>query len=152
MFVEVMPPAPDAAVALWLYDGEAPDTRNAYDTPRLQVRVRGGPDPRVSRRRTWAIYSALHGLAGVALADGTWLVLAAARGTPAPMGPDSNGRHEHVVNFDLDVSAPPHRPSHRIAPHVAQSRSPQRRNRERQPERVNLTANFPRAHARACKM
>ncbi|MGF0176717.1 minor capsid protein [Streptomyces sp. Marseille-Q5077] len=106
LFVEVMPPAPDAAVALWLYDGEAPDTRNAYDTPRLQVRVRGGPDPRVSRRRCWAIYSALHGLAGVALADGTWLVLAAARGTPAPMGPDSSGRHEHVVNFDLDVSAP----------------------------------------------
>nr|WP_237519894.1 minor capsid protein [Streptomyces sp. HUCO-GS316] len=60
MFVEVMPPAPDAAVALWLYDGEALDTRNAYDTPRLQVRVRGGPDPRVSRRRCWAIYSALH--------------------------------------------------------------------------------------------
>ncbi|MET8098827.1 minor capsid protein [Streptomyces sp. NPDC005236] len=106
LFVENMPPAPDAAVALWLYDGEAPDTRNAYDTPRLQVRVRGGPDPRVSRRRAWAIYSALHGLAGVALADGTWLVLAAARGTPAPMGPDSSGRHEHVVNFDLDVSAP----------------------------------------------
>ncbi|MFI2037607.1 minor capsid protein [Streptomyces bottropensis] len=106
LFVEVMPPAPDAAVALWLYDGEAPDTRNAYDTPRLQVRVRGGPDPRVSRRRCWAIYSALHGLAGVTLADGTWLVLAAARGTPAPMGPDSSGRHEHVVNFDLDVSAP----------------------------------------------
>ncbi|WP_432026833.1 minor capsid protein [Streptomyces sp. 1222.5] len=106
LFVEAMPPAPDTAVALWLYDGEAPDTRNAYDTPRLQVRVRGGPDPRVSRRRAWAIYSALHGLAGVTLADGTWLVLAAARGTPTPMGPDSNGRHEHVVNFDLDVSAP----------------------------------------------
>ncbi|WP_328361391.1 minor capsid protein [Streptomyces sp. NBC_00445] len=106
LFVEAMPPAPDAAVALWLYDGEAPDTRNAYDTPRLQVRVRGGPDPRLSRRRCWRIYSALHGLAGVALADGTWLVLAAARGTPAPMGPDSSGRHEHVVNFDLNVSAP----------------------------------------------
>ncbi|AYD86204.1 tail terminator [Streptomyces phage Darolandstone] len=106
LFVEAMPPGPDAAVALWLYDGEAPDTRNAYDTPRLQVRVRGGPDPRVSRRRCWRIYSALHGLAGVALPDGTWLVLAAARATPAPMGPDSSGRHEHVVNFDLDVSAP----------------------------------------------
>ncbi|MEV8317984.1 minor capsid protein [Streptomyces sp. NPDC059900] len=106
LFIETMPPAPDAAVALWLYDGEAPDTRNAYDRPRLQVRVRGGPDPRVSRRRCWRIYSALHGLAGVELPDGTWLVLAAARATPAPMGPDSSGRHEHVVNFDLDVSAP----------------------------------------------
>ncbi|WP_329148814.1 minor capsid protein [Streptomyces sp. NBC_01456] len=106
LFVEIMPPAPDAAVALWLYDGAAPDARNAYDTPRLQVRVRGGPDPRVSRRRAHAIYSALHGLAGRELLDGTWLVLAAARGTPAPMGPDSSGRHEHVVNFDLDIGAP----------------------------------------------
>jgi hypothetical protein len=106
LFIEDMPPTPDAAVALWLYDGPAPDARNAYDTPRLQVRVRGGPDPRPSRARAWAIYSELHGLAGVELADGTWLTLAAARGTPAPMGRDSSGRHEHVVNFDLDVSAP----------------------------------------------
>lgn len=106
LFVEDMPPAPDAAVGLWLYGGEAPDTRNAYDTPRLQVRVRGTADPRVSRARAWAIYSALHGLAGAALPDGTWLILAAARGTPGPMGRDSSGRHEHVVNFDLDISAP----------------------------------------------
>ncbi|MGY4990903.1 minor capsid protein [Streptomyces nigrescens] len=106
LFIESMPPAPDCAVGLWLYGGEAPDARNAYDRPRLQVRVRGGPDPRTSRARCWAIYSALHGLAGAGLADGTWLVLAAARSTPAPMGPDSTGRHEHVVNFDLDVSAP----------------------------------------------
>ncbi|MBC9714077.1 hypothetical protein H9Y04_16050 [Streptomyces sp. TRM66268-LWL] len=106
LFIEAMPTAPDAAVALWLYDGEAPDPRNAYDTVRLQVRVRGGPDPRVSRRRARALYSALHGLAGVDLADGTWLILAAARATPAPMGADSTGRHEHVINFDLDVSAP----------------------------------------------
>jgi len=106
LFIESMPPTPDAAVGLWLYDGGEQDARNAYDTVRLQVRTRGGPDPRTSRTRAQAIYSELHGLAGVELADGTWLVLAAAIGTPAPMGPDSNGRHEHVVNFALDVSAP----------------------------------------------
>ncbi|MGY0025237.1 minor capsid protein [Streptomyces parvulus] len=105
-FVERMPAAPDAAVCLSLYDGGAPDARNAYDVVRLQVRVRGGPDPRVSRARAWAIYGALHGLAGVDLPDGSWLILAAARGTPGPMGADALGRHEHVVNFDLDVSSP----------------------------------------------
>ncbi|GAA1175953.1 minor capsid protein [Streptomyces rhizosphaericus] len=105
-FVETMPPTPDAAVSLALYDGPAPAARDDADTPRLQVRVRGGPDPRPSRRRCTALYRALHGLAGVELADGTWLTLAAARGTPAPLGSDSNGRHEHVVNFDLDVSGP----------------------------------------------
>lgn len=105
-FIEAMPPAPDVAVSLTLYDGPAPAARDDADTPRLQVRVRGGPDPRVSRRLCTALYRALHGLAGVELPDGSWLTLAAARGTPAPLGPDSSGRHEHVASFDLDVSAP----------------------------------------------
>ncbi|MFF9704094.1 minor capsid protein [Streptomyces griseofuscus] len=106
LFVEAMPPAPDAAVSLALYDGPAPESRDDAEQRRLQVRVRGGPDPRVSRNRAEALYRALHGRAGVELPDGTWLTLAAARGTPAPLGPDSNGRHEHVVNLDLDVSGP----------------------------------------------
>ncbi|MGI5350210.1 minor capsid protein [Streptomyces sp. CA-250714] len=106
LFVETMPPEPAEAVALWLYDGGEQDARNDFDDRRLQVRTRGGPDPRVSRRRAEAIYSELHGLAGVELPDGTWLILAAARGTPAPMGPDSSGRHEHVCNYDISVSAP----------------------------------------------
>ncbi|MBP0456251.1 minor capsid protein [Streptomyces montanisoli] len=104
LFVEAMPSTPDAAVSLGLYDGAAPDSRDDTDAPRLQIRVRGGPDPRVSRRRCTALYRALHGLAGVRLDDGTWLVLATARATPAPMGPDSNGRHEHVVNLDLQLA------------------------------------------------
>ncbi|MDT3395592.1 minor capsid protein [Streptomyces sp. B1866] len=105
-FIEAMPPVPDAAVSLALYDGPPPEARDGADTPRLQVRVRGGPDPRASRARCTALYRALHGLAGVVLPDGSWLVLAAARGTPAPLGPDSNGRHEHVVSLDLHVADP----------------------------------------------
>ncbi|RMB83648.1 minor capsid protein [Streptomyces shenzhenensis] len=105
-FIETMPPAPDQAVALTLYDGTPPQARDEADTPRLQVRVRGTADPRVSRARCTALYRALHGIAGVELPDGTHLTLAVARGTPAPMGLDSTGRHEHVVNFDLDVSGP----------------------------------------------
>ncbi|MEU2759391.1 minor capsid protein [Streptomyces sp. NPDC007094] len=106
LFVEAMPPKPDLAVSLALYDGPAPEARDDAEQRRLQVRVRGGPDPRLSRARCEALYRAVHGLAGVELPGGLWLTLAAARGTPAPMGPDSNGRHEHVVNFDLDVSGP----------------------------------------------
>ncbi|MFF4706674.1 minor capsid protein [Streptomyces sp. NPDC001297] len=106
LFVEAMPPTPDAAVSLALYDGPAPESRDDAEQRRLQVRVRGGPDPRVSRNRAEALYRALHGRTGTELPNGTWLTLAAARGTPAPLGPDSTGRHEHVVNFDLDVSGP----------------------------------------------
>lgn len=105
-FIETMPPAPDQTVSLTLYDGAPPEARDDADTPRLQIRVRGTPDPRVSRARAEALYRALHGLAGIELPGGMWLTLAAARGTPAPMGLDSNGRHEHVVNVALDVSDP----------------------------------------------
>lgn len=95
----------DVAVGLWLYDGDASDTVSAYDTPRLQVRVRDA-DRRAAYARAQAIYSELHGLAGIELPDGTWLVLAAARSTVAPMGRDTNGRYEYVANFDVDISAP----------------------------------------------
>ncbi|MET9429802.1 minor capsid protein [Streptomyces sp. NPDC003036] len=105
-FIETLPPEPAEAVGLWLYDAGPQDTRNAYDTRALQVRVRGTADPRVSRRRCEAIYGALHGLAGVELPGGVWLILAAARSTPAPMGTDATGRHEHVLNLAVDVANP----------------------------------------------
>ncbi|MGW5673937.1 minor capsid protein [Streptomyces sp. NPDC003860] len=100
-YVETMPPAPDAAVSLALYDAGPPQARDDNVDQRLQVRVRGGPDPRVSRARAEAIYDALHGLTGVQLGDGTVVVLITARGIPAPMGTDSSGRHEHVTNYDV---------------------------------------------------
>jgi hypothetical protein len=110
-FIEVMPPAPDEAVCLSLYGAGALDARNAWDIRSLQVRTRGTADPRPSRRRAEAIYSTLHGLAGVELPGGAWLVLAAAVATPAPMGVDDAGRHEHVTNYRLDIESPTH---HRI--------------------------------------
>ncbi|MFG3037779.1 minor capsid protein [Streptomyces sp. NPDC048330] len=106
IFIEAMPPAPDAAVSLALYDAGPQQARDDDTDQRLQVRVRGGPDPRVSRARAQAIYAALHGLTNTQLSDGTWVVLIAARGIPAPMGADSNGRHEHVTNYDVATASP----------------------------------------------
>ena len=106
IFIEHLPDAPDRAIALTLYTGSAPDGALAYDQPRLQVRVRGTTDPRVSRQRCTAIYGELHGLCTTTLPDGTDLETCFATGTPASMGQDANRRHEHVVNFDLDVQAP----------------------------------------------
>ncbi|MCX5446005.1 minor capsid protein [Streptomyces nigrescens] len=105
-FVETLPPAPDEAVCLSLYGAGAVDARNGWDERSLQVRVRGTADPRPSRRRAEALYSALHGLARCELPGGIWLVLAVAVATPAPMGSDANGRHEHVTNYRLTIEAP----------------------------------------------
>ncbi|MFB7908112.1 minor capsid protein [Kitasatospora sp. NPDC056076] len=105
-FIDTMPPTPDAAVALGAYGLGEPDPLNNDDELGLQVRARGGPDPRVSRRRCQDIYNALQGLTDTQLPDGTLLLLATAVQTPSPLGTDGNGRHEHVVNFRIFVVSP----------------------------------------------
>lgn len=107
-FFEQMPSAPDEAVVLTIYDGGAEsDSLLPYDEPRVQVRVRGTTDPRVSRRRCRAIRSALHGLGPVTLPDGTEVILAVCiQGDAAHMGADENRRHEHTANFRVEVHNP----------------------------------------------
>ncbi|MEU2120000.1 minor capsid protein [Streptomyces sp. NPDC016459] len=107
-FLELMPPEPDEAVVLTVYDDRAePDSLLPYDEPRVQVRVRGTADPRVSRRRCRAIRSALHGLGPVTLPDGTELILSVClQADAASMGTDENGRHEHIANFRMEIHAP----------------------------------------------
>ncbi|SDM46323.1 hypothetical protein SAMN04487981_101603 [Streptomyces sp. cf386] len=106
-FLESMPQTPDEAVVLSTYDdGREPDSLLGYDEPRVQVRVRGTKDPRVSRERCKAIYAELHGLGPVTLPDGTELILSVAlQNGPATIGTDENGRHEHVVNFRMEHRA-----------------------------------------------
>ncbi|MFC9847794.1 minor capsid protein [Streptomyces sp. NPDC060223] len=103
-FLEALPDKTDEAVALTIYDdGREPDSKLAYDEPRVQVRVRGTSDPRVSRQRCAAIRSELHGLGPLTLPDGTELILSVAlQNAPASIGTDENGRHEHVANFRME--------------------------------------------------
>ncbi len=106
-FIETMPATPDEAVALTIYDdGQEPDSLLGYDEPRVQVRVRGSTDPRVSRQRCTAIRDELHGLGPVTLPDGTRLILSVAlQNSAASIGIDQLGRHEHVANFRMEVRA-----------------------------------------------
>lgn len=106
-FLETMPSTPDEAVVLSTYDdGREPDAGLGYDEPRVQVRVRGTKDPRVSRQRCKDIYAKLHGLGEVTLPDGTELILSVAlQNGPASIGTDANGRHEHVCNFRMEHRA-----------------------------------------------
>lgn len=104
-FIELMPSSPDEAVALTVYDDRVePDSLLPYAEPKVQVRVRGTTDPRVSRRRAQTIWSHLHGLGPVILPDGTNLILSVAiQAAPASLGVDDNGRHEHVTNFRMEI-------------------------------------------------
>ncbi|MFF9910617.1 minor capsid protein [Streptomyces sp. NPDC013457] len=112
-FLEFMPSDPGEAVVLTVYDDRVePDSLLPYAEPKVQVRVRGTTDPRVSRRRCQAIWGALHGLGSVILPDGTNLILSVAiQAAPASLGVDENRRHEHVANFRMEVRQPStHRP------------------------------------------
>lgn len=103
VFVETMPQTPDTAVALFGYGGPEPDSKLGYDTPSVQVRVRGGRDPRTSRTLAQEIYDLLHGLGITTLPDGTVLISCEAIQSPTTLGQDGNQRHEHVVNFRCEI-------------------------------------------------
>lgn len=110
-YLDTMPQTPDEVVALTLYGGLEADSKLPYDEPRLQVRVRGTAVRTVSYQRAQLLYDELNGLGPVDLPDGTRLQLAYALQTPASMGLDDNGRHEHTTNYQLEVLAPTtHRP------------------------------------------
>jgi hypothetical protein len=110
LFLEAMPAAPDVCTVLTLYGGTEPDARLPYDTVSLQVRTRGAQG--VSRARAHAVYDQLHGARRTDLPDGTYLILAVALQPVTSIGLDEQRRHEHVVNFRLDVSSPTtHRPA-----------------------------------------
>jgi hypothetical protein len=104
-FLEAMPAAPDECVVLTLYGGPEPSSLHGYDEPNLQVRVRGGADPRVSRTRALALYDALQGLGPVTLPDGSRLISCFAHQTVSSMGLDELRRFEHVCNYALTVRA-----------------------------------------------
>ncbi|MFD8685372.1 minor capsid protein [Streptomyces sp. NPDC059651] len=104
-FLESMPSRPGTAVVLTVYDvAIESDSKLGYDEPRMQVRVRGGPNPSVSRLLCKQIRDELHGLGPVPLPDGTLLILSVAlQAAPAALGVNTNGEHEHVCNFRQEI-------------------------------------------------
>jgi hypothetical protein len=103
-FIETMPSRPDEAVRLTVYGGPESDSKLGWDEVSLQVRTRGGTDPRPSRQKCAAIREELHGLGPVTLPDGTHLQLSLAiQAAPSYMGQDDSGRHEHVCNFRMEI-------------------------------------------------
>lgn len=99
------PPASDgAAVTLTTYSGgPEPDSRNGWEYPRLQVRVRDA-DPLAALDLDRQCFDALQALGTQTLPPdaGWWLQDCYALQSEAqPLGQDDNGRHEFVRNYQL---------------------------------------------------
>lgn len=107
IFLNALPTAPDRCMAVARYGGPESSSRAPYDEPRIQIRCRGGTDPRESEIDAQAAYDVLHGLGRLYLAGGTWLQLALGlQSGPVYIGRDQNGRHEHTANFSIQFRRP----------------------------------------------
>ncbi|GAA0605632.1 hypothetical protein GCM10010174_22980 [Kutzneria viridogrisea] len=107
--VLAVPPAmPDAVLVLTRAAGLDADSTLPYDTPTVQVRVRGAVKDAVGAEGTaQAVYDALHGLGSRALPGGTWLVLGLATGGgPVYAGRDSADRDQWDVSFRMELHRP----------------------------------------------
>jgi len=103
-FIGTIPPKPDEAVAIYHYEGLPASTVHGYDSPRLQVRVRGTEDPRVGFQLAQSIYEALHGFEGYLVEGGYWIVSCEGlQSGPVHIGTDQNGRHEYTVNLEIEI-------------------------------------------------
>jgi hypothetical protein len=106
-FVWGMPESPDDAVGITGTGGAEPDHKFGYDIPSIQVRVRGGSDPRPPYERARAIYDALENLRATTIPDGHYVVRCEAmQSDPMPIGADAAGRQEFTINWQLEVRSP----------------------------------------------
>jgi hypothetical protein len=119
VYVQYMPAGPDIAVAVMSTGGNAEPSRLPFDSPNVQVLVRG---ERHAQRAAYdmarEVYDTLAALSLVTLDDGGTdevFVIGAtpAQSDPISLGPDTNDRPEWSLNVGLQVSAPTtHRPAY----------------------------------------
>lgn len=106
VFIGHSPDTPDEVITIMTTGGLENDTKLGYDSPTIQVIVRGGTpyDRSAGYSRAREVYDVLAGLTSTALPDGTWLVMARAlQSEPSDIGADENGRQEWSMNFLLEV-------------------------------------------------
>ena len=109
-FIDDMPQVPESAgvtVGFFHTGGYEADTKHPYDTPVIQVLIRGTKDARDALTLWQSIYSQLHGLRNVTLPNGIYLVDAIViQSAPIRVGPDENGRHRYSMNLRCEVLNP----------------------------------------------
>lgn len=103
-FTGPLPPEPDLAISIRQYGGSG-DFQHAYDTPRIQVRVRAAIGDQALAKAE-EIYEALHSLRYQTLDKGgdaeAQMVYCRALDLPSDMGMDENSRQEYVTNYEVE--------------------------------------------------
>ena len=105
IYLENLPPEPDAVVMIRSTGGTESDVRLAYDNVTAQILVRGGADALAATQElAQGIYDALHGFIGQFVGGGLWIIACiGVSGGPAYIGADENDRPEYSLNFRLMV-------------------------------------------------
>ena len=108
VFMGRLPAEPSFAVAVNPSGGYGASIKHDYDSPTLQILVRGTVDPRTGYEKALQIYDALHGFGGDRfIVGGHWVVKCEGiQSEPVYIGQDENGRHMYTLNFVLEVKRP----------------------------------------------
>lgn len=110
VFVGFLPPSPNRVVAVLPSGGLEADSKLPYDSPTIQIIVRGDASPAWALDTWQAVYSYMQGLGSVELPDGIWLVSAIAiQSGPIHIGKDDNGRYQYGMNFYCEHKNPTER-------------------------------------------
>ena len=108
VFMGRLPAEPSSAIAINPSGGYGASIKHDYDSPTLQILVRGTVDPRVGYNKALQIYDALHGFGGGSFVEGGyWIVKCEGiQSEPVYLGQDENGRHMYTLNFALEIKRP----------------------------------------------
>ncbi len=108
IFMGLLPPVPDIAVAITPSGGIASSIKHPYDQPTFQVLVRGDEDPRTGYNLALAIYDALHGFGSAPfIPGGMWVIKCEGiQSDPVHIGIDGKRRHRYAMNFMVEVARP----------------------------------------------
>lgn len=112
VFDEFLPDDPDVAVAVYSVGGSEADSLLPFDSPSVQVVVRGDTAPQTGIDLWYLIYDYLHAKRNTTLPDGTYLVSClVTQSAPITLDPDEQGRHQFSMNCRCEIQrTSDHRP------------------------------------------